>query len=73
MSQLTLAPVVRLEESVRGGQAVRPSRLRGMLSGVVFLAARVPFYIGAAVLAAVVCVVGVTLYGLHAALGGRRA
>ncbi len=72
MSQLTLAPVVSLEGPGRAAQIVRPSRLRGILSGALFLGARVPFYIGAALLAAVVCVVGVTLYGVHAALGGRH-
>lgn len=72
MSQLTFAPAVHFEGSVRL-EHTRGSRLRGVLSGLVFLAARVPFYLGAAVLAAVVCVVGVTLYGLHGALGRGRA
>ena len=73
MSQLTtFAPVASFEGSVCVERAQR-SRVRGILSGLAFLGARVPFYVCAALLAAVVCCVGVTLYGLHASLGGRRA
>jgi len=73
MSQLSFAPVVNFQGSVRAGQPVRLSRMRGILSGLVFLGARVPFYVGAVLLAAVLCIVGVTLCGLHGGLGGRRA
>ncbi len=72
MSQLTFAPAVDFEEAVHPARNGRASRLRGILSGLVFLSARVPFYVGAVALAAVVCVVGVTLCAVHAGLGVRR-
>ena len=72
MSQLTFVPVADFRTPVRTA-STRGSRLRGILAGLVFLGVRLPFYAGAAILAAVVCVIGVTLYGLQAALGGQRA
>ncbi len=72
MSPMTFAPAVEFE-AMSESRAARGSRLRGILSGVVFLAARVPFYAGAAVLAAAVCVVGVALFAMQAGLGGRHA
>lgn len=69
MSNVTFAPIIvgELREAVPAGEA-RSSRLRGVLAGLAFLTARVPFYIGAALLAAAVCVIGVALFAVQAAL-----
>ena len=70
MTNLTFAPAVTAEfdGSVDASRAPPASRLRGLLSGLVFLIARVPFYLGAAVLAAVACLVGVALFAVQAGL-----
>jgi hypothetical protein len=72
MSQMTFAPVADFQGAVRAERTVRGSRLGGILSGLLFMGARLPFYVGAALVAGVVCLVGVTLYAVQAALGGQR-
>jgi len=72
MSPMTFAPAVEFDGSIGRTRAERGGRARGILSGVVFLAARVPFYVGAAVLAVTVCAVGVVLFAIQAGLGGRH-
>jgi hypothetical protein len=73
MSPISFVPSVEFDASINETRTARGSRMRGILSGLLFLVARVPFYVGAALLAAVVCVVGVALFVLQAGLGGRHA
>ncbi len=73
MSNVTFAPVVagEFDASVRSIQARarrRFSRVRGVLAGLAFIGARVPFYVGAALLGAAACVIGITLFAMQAAL-----
>lgn len=74
MSHLTFAPAASAAfDRAATARIEHDSRLRGILSGVGFLGARVPVYAAIALLGLVMCVVGVALYAAQAVLGGRHA